>query len=202
MSQRKAASALDLVAATEVAAAHAEAARVGDALAHAAYARLVIESDRLYRLITSGSRPIKVCFSRCPRPYNSATEMIRSVRRERLLEVSTAARERDRLHPTMSCEMGGTYDRFRAVHDVVGHCCLGVGFDRQSEYAAWRFQERFHSRLAGLALATELHGEHSVRWTTGDLPEHKAALLDERLIRRSRVGRRWDSAQPGRCISS
>ena len=29
----------------------------------------------------------------------------------------------------------------------------------------------------------ELHAEHSVRWTTGGLPEHKAALLDERVIR-------------------
>ena len=88
----------------------------------------------------------------------------------------------------MGCEVGGAYDRFRAVHDVLGHAYLGVGFDRDGEYATWRFQERFHSPLARRALATELHAEHSVRWTTGELPEHKAVLLDERLIARSRAG--------------
>jgi hypothetical protein len=41
--------------------------------------------------------------------------------------------------------------------------------------------------LARRALATELHAEHSVRWTTGELPEHKAVLLDERVISRSRA---------------
>ena len=79
----------------------------------------------------------------------------------------------------MGCEVGGAYDRFRAVHDVLGHGLLGVGFDRDGEYAAWRFQERHHSPLARRALATELHAEHSIRWTTGDLPEHKATVLDE-----------------------
>jgi hypothetical protein len=39
--------------------------------------------------------------------------------------------------------------------------------------------------------ATELHAEHSVRWTTGELPEHKAVLLDERVIARSRA---WDAS--------
>ena len=84
---------------------------------------------------------------------------------------------------------GAAPNRFRAVHDVIGHGLLGLGFDRDGEFTVWRFQERFHSRLARRALATELHGEHSVRWTTGDLPEHKAFLLDERVVRASRAGR-------------
>ena len=88
----------------------------------------------------------------------------------------------------LDCDFGGSYDRFRAVHDVLGHGWLGVGFDRDGEYATWRFQERWHSPLARQALATELHAEHSVRWITGDVPEHKAVLLDERLINRSRRG--------------
>jgi hypothetical protein len=86
----------------------------------------------------------------------------------------------------MECERGGAYDRFRAVHDVLGHARLSVGFDRHGEYATWRSQEHWHSPLARRALATELHGEHSVRWTTGDLAEHKAALLDERMLSSAR----------------
>jgi hypothetical protein len=177
------------IAAAEVAAAHDEAPRIGGPLAHAAYARLVSESDHLFTLITQALRPTRVFFSRCTMPYRDADELIASITRDRVLEVTAVACERDRLHPVMGCEVGGAYDRFRAVHDILGHGRLNVGFDREGEYAAWRHQERLHSSLARLALATELHAEHSVRWTTGGLPEHKAAVLDEQVIERSRVGR-------------
>jgi hypothetical protein len=174
---------LDPVAAREVADAHHAASRRGDAACHAAYSELVAETDRLFRLLT-----VDVVFTMSDRPYDNANELIESVRRDRVLAVTSVAWERDRPHPVMGCDVGGAYDRFRAVHDVLGHASLGVGFDRDGEYATWRFQERFHSPLARLALATELHGEHSVRWTTGELPEHKAALLDKRVIARSRAG--------------
>ena len=180
--------ALDPMAAAEVAAAHQEAPRVGGAIAHAAYAQLASESDRLFKLITQARRPVRIFFTVSTTPYDDADELINSIHRDRMLEVTTAARERDRLHPVMGCEIGGAYDRFRAVHDVLGHGHLAVGFDRDGEYAAWRDQERHHSPLARRALATELHAEHSVRWSTGDLAEHKAILIDERLIGRSRVG--------------
>jgi hypothetical protein len=181
---------LDPAVAAEVAAAHLAAPRVGDAHAVAAYRRLEQESDVLFARITEPDRPgrVRIVFTDGTSPYESAGELIRSVREERLLEVTTAARDHDRRHPLLGCERGGAYDRFRAVHDVLGHARLGVGFDRHGEHAAWRFQERFHSRPACRALATELHGEHSIRWTTGELAEHKGVLLDGRLLRRSRVG--------------
>jgi hypothetical protein len=176
--------------ATEVAAAHMAAPRIGNALARAAYAQLVRESDQLFRVVTEPGRPdrVRIAFTTCPSPYDDAAELITSVRRHGVLQVTTAARERDRVHPVMGCEIGGAYDRFRAVHDVLGHACLAVGFDRHAEFATWRIQERWHSPLARRALATELHGEHSVRWTTGRLAEHKAVLFDDRLLRRARIG--------------
>jgi hypothetical protein len=174
--------------AAEVAAALQHAPRVGGADARAAYAQLVSETDRIFGAMTQGPRPIRVAFTRYRTPYDTADELITSIRRDRAVEITTAAAELDRLHPLMGCDVGGAYDRFRAVHDVLGHGGLNVGFDRDGEYAAWRDQERHHSPLARRALATELHAEHSVRWTTGELAEHKAALLDERLIARSRIG--------------
>jgi hypothetical protein len=178
----------DPIAAAEVAAAHQEAPRVGGPLAHAAYARLVSESDHLFTLLTQARPPTRVAFSLCPSPYCSSDELITSITQDRVLEVTSVARERDRPHPVMGCEIGGAYDRFRAVHDILGHGHLNVGFGRRGEYAAWRYEECLHSPLARLALATELHGEHSVRWTTGGLPEHKATVLDQRVIERSRAG--------------
>jgi hypothetical protein len=183
---------VDPVVAADVAAAHESAPRMGDPFALAAYGQLSRESDRLFEFVTEARRPVRIFFTTSTWPYRDADELITSIRRDRVLEVTTIAREPDRLHPVMGCEVGGAYDRFRAVHDVLGHGYLDVGFDRDGEYAAWLYQERFHSPLARHALATELRGEHSVRWTTGDLPEHKAAVLDERLIRRSRAGRNAD----------
>jgi hypothetical protein len=182
---------LDEATAAEVAAAHVAAPRVGGAVARAAYAQLVDECDDLFRRLTAADAPghVSVRFTRCPTPYTSAEELITSIRRHRLLEVTTVAGQLDRRHPLMDGAPGGAFDRFRAVHDVLGHGALAVGFDRHGEFAAWRHQERFHSRLARRALATELHGEHSVRWTTGELAEHKAVLLDDRLMRRARMGR-------------
>jgi hypothetical protein len=179
---------VDPIAAAEVAAAHQDGPRMGGPFDQAAYDRLSCESDRLFELVTGARRPVQIFFTMSAWPYRDADELITSIRRDRVLEVATVAREVDRLHPVMGCEIGGAYDRFRAVHDVLGHGYLDVGFDRDGEYAAWLFQERFHSPLARRALATELHGEHSVRWTTGDLPEHKAVVLSERLIARSRAG--------------
>jgi hypothetical protein len=84
----------------------------------------------------------------------------------------------------MGNEPGGAYDRFRAVHDILGHARLRLGFDRDGEFAVWLAQERLHGRLARRVLATELHGQHSVRWTTGQLAELKAVILEPELLRR------------------
>jgi hypothetical protein len=178
---------VDPAAARAVAVAYADTPTTCDPFVAAAYARLVTESDRLFRQLTAPDRPGRVCiaFTTCQAPYADADELISSVRHDRLLEVASVATRRDRHHPVMGNDLGGTYDRFRGVHDVLGHARLRLGFDRDGEFAVWRSQERFHSPLARRALATELHGQHSVYWTTGDLAEPKAMLLDPRLLRRS-----------------
>jgi hypothetical protein len=148
----------------------------------------VVETDRLFELITRPDRPhpLRVSFTTCAAPYGDAAELITSVISSRVLEVTSVAVDSDRRHPVMGNEFGGAYDRFRAVHDALGHARMRLGFDRDGEYAVWRAQERFHSPLARRALATELHGQHSVRWTTGDVAAPKAMLLDCGLVDRSR----------------
>jgi hypothetical protein len=155
----------------------------------ASYEQLTLEVDRLFAAITTSARrdPMRVVFTGSEMPYQDAEELIESVRRKRLLEVTVAAVDCDRFHPMMDWTTGGAYDRLRAVHDIVGHCYLNLGFDRHSEYATWRFQEQLHSGLARQALALELHAKHSVRWTTGESANHKAVLIDTRLIDRSRL---------------
>jgi len=175
--------------AREVAVAYLDAPTRRDPLTAAAYARLVTESDWLFELITSPDRPdpVRVFFTTCPAPYRDARELIAAVTDDRMLEVATVAADGDRRHPLMDSGRGAAYDRFRAVHDILGHARLRLGFDRDGEFAVWLAQERFHSPLARRALATELHGQHSVRWTTGEVAAPKAALLDSGLLRRARL---------------
>jgi hypothetical protein len=105
-----------------------------DPLTRAAYAQLATESDRLFGLITSPDKsdPVRVRFTTCPLPYRDASELIASVTGDRLLEVTTVAADRHRRHPLLDSTRGGEYDRFRAVHDVLGHAGPRLGFGRRS----------------------------------------------------------------------
>jgi hypothetical protein len=115
-------------------------------------------------------------------PYRDADELIASVSATRTLEVTTSPA--DRAHPLLSGEAGGAYYRFRAVHDRIGHVATGYGFDRDGEYSAWLVQRTLYTGLARWAAATELHGEISALWATGQVAEHKAVLLDRDLLKR------------------
>jgi hypothetical protein len=183
---------VDPALATEVAASFAAGPDTPrDPLVVAAFNQLGQQSDLMFSRLTDPAlrHPIRIVFTRHRETYRTAWEMIGAVRAERLLEVTTAATQDNARHPLMNCDRGGTFDRFRAVHDIVGHAWPCLGFDRDGEYAAWLTQDRFYHGLARRALATELHGKHSVLWTTGVVAEHKAILLDRDLLRRSRKAR-------------
>jgi hypothetical protein len=156
----------------------------------AAYDQLARQSDAIFTRLTDPDhqflRGLRVEFTRCETPYDSDEELVGAARTHGVLEITTSARDRERRHPLLGCDSGGTYDRFRAVHDIVGHVGPCLGFDRDGEFAAWLTQERLYDGLARWALATELHAEHSVRWTTGTLCDHKATLIDRDLLNRVR----------------
>jgi hypothetical protein len=181
---------LDAACASQVSATFRDAkSQPGDAMVTAAYSELQRQSDRLFSALTGPSGAVRVVFTPCAAPYRSDQELIGAVRSTRVLEVTSAVVDGDRRHPRLGGEMGGPYDRFRAVHDLVGHVAFGYGFDQEGEYLAWRAQCPMFSGLARWALATELHGENSVLCETGQMAEHKALLLPPDLLRRSYRGR-------------
>jgi hypothetical protein len=161
-----------------------------DTTVRAAYDQLERQSDAIFARLADLDHPLqrslRIEFTRSESPYDSDEELVGAVRTQGVLEITTSARERDRRHPLLSCDVGGTYDRFRAVHDMVGHVGPCLGFDRDGEFAAWLIQEQLYDGLARWALATELHAEHSVVWTTGTLCDHKATLIDRELLNRVR----------------
>jgi len=160
-----------------------------DPMVQAAYAALTDQVGMWFEHLTSdrARRPIRVVFTGCREPYTDARDLSISVLRTQVLEISPSQHDRDRRHPLLDTSIGGTYDRFRAVHDIVSHGRLRFGFDRHGEFAAWLAEDRMYTGLARWALATELHAEHSVCWTSGSVADHKAILLDRRLIDASRV---------------
>jgi hypothetical protein len=149
-----------------------------------AYRQLEVETDHLYSILVpdDGSGVVRVVFTRCRSPYASDRELIASVRAHGDLEVTSAAVGGGRLHPLLGCEFGGAFDRFRAIHDLIGHVWSGFGFDLAAEWAAWRIQDAFHTGLARLALATELCAVNAARAVVGEAPDLKALLVPPPLL--------------------
>jgi hypothetical protein len=180
---------IDFEQAHLVACAFDDAPRVqSGATVRAAFTNLGAQAHRWFVRLTGthARNPVRVVYTRAPEPYATARELSESVCRQRVLEIFPASRDRDRRHPLLDTSVGGVYDQLRAVHDIVSHGLFRYGFDRHGEFTAWITEDRMYTGLARWALATELHGEHSVRWTTGDLADHKAILLDPRLLDASR----------------
>lgn len=165
----------------------------GDELVTLAYRQLERQTDRQFAMLTDPQGPYRmtVVGTGLPAPYRDAGELITSVLSSRTLEVTTSAA--DRTHPLLGGEPGGAYYRFRAVHDLIGHVATGYGFDRDGEYSAWLVQRTFYTGIARWAAATELHGEISTLWATGQVAEHKAMLLDRHVLGRYLLGQ----AAPG-----
>jgi hypothetical protein len=151
-----------------------------------AYRQLQVETDELFEVIThrAGLKGVRVMFTRCLQPYDSDQELIAAVRAQKTLEITSAVASGERrLHPVLDCEFGGAFDRFRATHDIIGHAWYGYGFDLAGECAAWERQDRLHSSLARLALATELFAVNAARHLLGTAPELKGLLLAPSSLR-------------------
>ncbi len=76
-------------------------------------------------------------------------------------------------HPVLS---NATIDRLRTVHDVLGHAALGLGFDLQSEYAAWVYCRALFSPTARPAAFCEMVGAVTAYVVTGTEPALRADL--------------------------
>jgi hypothetical protein len=148
-----------------------------------AYQHLESQTNRQFAALTDPGGPYRftVVSTGQQIPYADAGELIASVLATRTLEVTTA--RADRTHPLLDGAIDGAYFRFRAVHDLIGHVATGFGFDPDGEYSAWQAQRDTYHGLGRWAAATELHGEISALWTTGQYAGHKAVLLDPALLR-------------------
>ena len=146
-----------------------------DARVIEAYRRLQVETDRLFTLLTRGSRhrAVRVVFTRCAQPYESDDELILGVRANGTLEMTSAAAAGERLHPLFDCEFGGAFDRFRAVHDLIGHA--GVGTVSISTTSARPGGPKTACTVVSHGpLSLQLYGVNAARNVVGAAPELKS----------------------------
>jgi hypothetical protein len=145
--------------------------------------QLQTETDRLFGALfgTDDPHSVRVVFTGSRQPYECDQDLIAAVRAHGVLEITTAAAATARLHPLLDCGFGGAFDRFRAIHDFIGHVRTGFGFDLAGEMSAGHVQDRLHSPLARLALATEICGVNCARWIAGEPPDLKAMLFEPEI---------------------
>jgi hypothetical protein len=141
-----------------------------------AYEALADEAAALARAVTvpsaEGGLGVRVTLvTTTDEPYAGATELCGELRQRGTMRLRAASA--DAPHPVLS---DATVDRLRTVHDVLGHAALGLGFDLQSEYAAWLYCRHLFSRTARPAAFCELVGAVTAYALTGTKPVLRADL--------------------------
>ncbi|MDW5594238.1 hypothetical protein VSS74_07820 [Conexibacter stalactiti] len=141
-----------------------------------AYSALAEELIALDRAVTAapaaGGLGVRVTLVATPEePYADAADLCDDVRQRGAIKLRAAAA--DAPHPLLP---NAAVDRLRTVHDVLGHAALGLGFDLQSEYAAWLYCRPLFSRAARPAAFCELVGRVTAHVLTGTKPAFRADL--------------------------
>jgi hypothetical protein len=116
-------------------------------------------------------------------PYAGSAALCRDLSQRGAITLRAASV--DPPHPVL-CDQ--TLDRLHMVHDVFGHAALGLGFDLQSEYAAWLYCRPLFSRAARPAAFCKLVGAVTSYVLTGtkqlpraDLPPAGLLTANDRL---------------------
>jgi hypothetical protein len=150
-----------------------------------AYGALARETSWLSAVIldapAAGGLGVRVSHVRSPSdPYPGAAELCAELREHGFMRLATIAGEAP--HPILGGVEGGVFDQLRVVHDVFGHAALGVGFDLQSEFAAWLQCRTLFSADARGAAFCELVGAPTTYILTGEKPALRGDLPPAELV--------------------
>ena len=129
-----------------------------DDLMEKAYRQLAKETDDQFKAL-----PYNFSYHRAGEGnYNSSKEMAADVHGNKHLYVFQGGDPHDFLNRIDPATGLNENEKFRAVHDLLGHAIYGNQFGPKGEETAWAIHSQMYSPLARLAMTAETRGQNSM----------------------------------------
>jgi len=129
-----------------------------DDLMEKAYRQMAKETDDQFKRL-----PYNFSYHRAGEGnYNGAKDMAADVHGNRHLYVYQGGDKHDFLHNVDPQTGLNENEKFRAVHDLLGHAIYGNEFGPKGEEMAWAVHQQMYSPLARMAMTAETRGQNSV----------------------------------------
>jgi hypothetical protein len=129
-----------------------------DDLMEKAYRQLAKETDAQFQAL-----PYNFSYHRAGEGnYNSSKEMAADVHGNKHLYVYQGGDKHDFLNRIDPASGLNENEKFRAVHDLLGHAIYGNQFGPKGEETAWAVHSQMYSPLARLAMTAETRGQNSM----------------------------------------
>ncbi len=129
-----------------------------DDLMEKAYRQMAKETDEQFRRL-----PYNFSYHRAGEGnYNGAKDMASDVHGNKHLYVYQGGDKHDFLHNVDPQSGLNENEKFRAVHDLLGHAIYGNEFGPKGEEMAWAVHQQMYSPLARMAMTAETRGQNSV----------------------------------------
>jgi hypothetical protein len=129
-----------------------------DDLMEKAYRQLAKETDEQFKQL-----PYNFSYHRAGEgDYKSSKEMMADVHGNKHLYVFQGGDPHDFLNRLDKASGLNENEKFRAVHDLLGHAIYGNQFGPKGEEIAWAIHQQMYSPLARLAMTAETRGQNSL----------------------------------------
>jgi len=129
-----------------------------DDLMEKAYRQLAKETDDQFKIL-----PYNFSYHRAGEGnYNGAMDMASDVHGNKHLYVYQGGDKHDFLNRIDPASGLNENEKFRAVHDLLGHAIYGNQFGPKGEEMAWAVHSQMYSPLARLAMTAETRGQNSM----------------------------------------
>jgi hypothetical protein len=129
-----------------------------DDLMEKAYRQMAKETDEQFQRL-----PYNFSYHRTGEGnYNGAKDMASDVHGNKHLYVYQGGDKHDFLHNVDPQSGLNENEKFRAVHDLLGHAIYGNEFGPKGEEMAWAVHQQMYSPLARMAMTAETRGQNSV----------------------------------------
>ena len=129
-----------------------------DDLMEKAYRQMAKETDDQFKIL-----PYNFSYHRAGEGnYNGAMDMASDVHGNKHLYVYQGGDKHDFLNRIDPASGLNENEKFRAVHDLLGHAIYGNQFGPKGEEMAWAVHSQMYSPLARLAMTAETRGQNSM----------------------------------------